>query len=73
MIFFLLQASLESQGNFVPEGRHDILVEAIGRHEHCGRVRAAGQGVEIKLYFWSFITTFILPSPHKESKAKNED
>jgi len=42
---------LESQGNFVPEGRHDILVETIGRPEHCGRVRAAGQGVGIKLYF----------------------
>jgi len=42
---------LESQGNFVAEGRHDILVEAIGRPEHCGRVRAAGQGVGIKLYF----------------------
>jgi len=46
-----LQDSLESQGNFVAEGNHDILVEAIGRPEHCGRVRAAGQGVEIKLYF----------------------
>ena len=42
---------MESQGNFVPEGRHDILVEAIGRPEHSGRVRAAGQGVGIKLYF----------------------
>ena len=40
-----------SQGNFFPKGRHDILVEAIGRPEHCGRVCAAGQGVEIKLYF----------------------
>jgi len=46
-----LQDSLKSQGNFVPEGRHNILVEAIERHEHCGRVRAAGQGVGIKLYF----------------------
>jgi len=40
-----------SQGNFVPEGRCDILVEAIGRPEHCGRVRAVGKGIEIKLYF----------------------
>jgi len=46
-----LQDSLESQGNFVPEGRHDILVEAIGRPEQCGRVRAVGQGVGNKLYF----------------------
>jgi len=42
---------LESQGKFVADGRHDILVEAIGRPEHCGYVRAAGQGVGIKLYF----------------------
>ena len=42
---------MEFDGKFVAEGRHDILVEAIGRPEHCGRVRAAGQGVGIKLYF----------------------
>jgi len=46
-----LQDSLSSQGNFVPEGCYDILVEAIGRPEHYGRVRAAGQGVGIKQYF----------------------
>jgi len=46
-----LQDSLESQGNFVAEVRHDIMVEAIGRPEHCGRVRAAGQRVGLKLYF----------------------
>jgi len=32
-------------------GYHVILVEAIGGPEHCGRVRAARQGVGIKLYF----------------------
>jgi len=42
---------LESDGKFVVEGRHDILVEAIGRPKHYGRVHAAGQGVGIKLYF----------------------
>ena len=42
---------MDSQGNFVPEGRHNILVEAIGRPEHYGDVRAAEQGVGIKLYF----------------------
>ena len=42
---------MESDGKFVAEGRHDILVEAIGRPEHSGRVRAAGQGVGIRLYF----------------------
>ena len=46
-----MQDSLSSQGNFVPEGRHDILVEVIGRPEHYDRVRAAEQGVGIKLYF----------------------
>ena len=42
---------MESDGKFVAQGRHDILVEAIGRPEHSGRVRAAGQRVGIKLYF----------------------
>jgi len=42
---------LESDGKFFVEGRHGILVEAIGQPEYCGRVRAAGQGVGIKLYF----------------------
>jgi len=37
-----------SQGNFVPEGRRDILVEAIGQPEHCGRVRATGKRLELK-------------------------
>ena len=36
-----------SQGNFVPKSHHDILVEAIGRLEQCGRVRATGKGVEL--------------------------
>jgi len=40
-----------SQGNFVPEGRCDILVEAIERLEYYGRVRATGKRVGIKLYF----------------------
>jgi len=42
---------LSSQGNFVPEGCRDILVEAIGQLEHCGRVCVARKGVGIKLYF----------------------
>jgi len=46
-----LQDSLESDDNFIANDHHDILVEAIGRPEHCGRVRAAGQGAGIKLYF----------------------
>jgi len=46
-----LQDSLEYNCKFVVEGRHDILVEAIGRPEHCGSICEAGQGVEIKLYF----------------------
>ena len=40
-----------SQGNFVPGSRRDILVEVIGRPEHCGRVRATGKGVGNKQYF----------------------
>ncbi|WJX69378.1 hypothetical protein P8452_53631 [Trifolium repens] len=32
-----------SQGTFVPEGRNDILTEAIGRPDHPGRVRGFGR------------------------------
>ncbi|KAH1190100.1 hypothetical protein GmHk_20G057742 [Glycine max] len=42
-----------TQGSFVPHGRQDVLVAAIGRPEHLGRVRAAGAGVTIKQYFGS--------------------
>ncbi|KAL6558692.1 hypothetical protein OROMI_019042 [Orobanche minor] len=40
-----------SLGSFTPEGRHDILTEAIGRPEHPGRVRGIGFGVGIRDYF----------------------
>jgi len=40
-----------SQGNFVPQGRQDILVEAIGQPEHRDRVHVVGKGVGIKHYF----------------------
>jgi len=49
-----LQDSLvgqNSQGNFVPHGRHDILHEAIGQPEHPSRVCAAGSWVEIRQFF----------------------
>ncbi|KAL6570125.1 hypothetical protein OROMI_014639 [Orobanche minor] len=40
-----------TQGSFTPEGRHDILAEAIGRPEHPGRVRGIVFGVGIRDYF----------------------
>ncbi|XP_028189367.1 uncharacterized protein LOC114375713 [Glycine soja] len=40
-----------TQGSFVPRGRDDILNTAIGRPDHGGRVRAAGSGVTITLYY----------------------
>ncbi|KAL6543148.1 hypothetical protein OROHE_010668 [Orobanche hederae] len=40
-----------TQGSFTPEGRHDILAEAIGRPEHPGRVRGIEFGVGIRDYF----------------------
>ncbi|KAH1210116.1 hypothetical protein GmHk_15G044489 [Glycine max] len=42
-----------TQGSFIPHGCQDVLVAAIGRPEHPGRVRAAGAGVTIKQYFGS--------------------
>ncbi|CAL5205233.1 unnamed protein product [Lathyrus oleraceus] len=38
-------------GLFIPECRHDILVEAIGIMEHHGRVRSLGRGIGFKTYF----------------------
>ncbi|KAK2370751.1 hypothetical protein QL285_083768 [Trifolium repens] len=40
-----------SQGTFVPQGRKDILTEAIGRPEHPGRIRGFGRGWGIRKYF----------------------
>ncbi|RZC08596.1 Isoamylase 3, chloroplastic isoform B [Glycine soja] len=42
-----------TQGSIVSHRRQDVLVAAIGRPEHPGRVRAAGAGVTIKQYFGS--------------------
>ncbi|KAL5131204.1 hypothetical protein HKD37_12G034130 [Glycine soja] len=42
-----------TQGSFVPHGCLDVLIVAIGRPEHPGRVCAAGAGVTIKQYFGS--------------------
>ena len=64
--------SLISQGNFVSEGRHDILVEAIRRPEHYGRVRATGQGIEIKLYFGVSTTTLILLPPRDKAEMTSK-
>jgi len=44
------------------------LVEAIGRPEHCGHVRATGKGVEIKLYFGA--APRHSPSSPQKSKQK---
>lgn len=41
------------EGTFVPEGRRDILVEAIGTDEHGGRVRGVGEGVGLRAFFGS--------------------
>jgi len=49
-----LQDSLveqSSQGNFVPQNRQDILVEAVGRPEDPGCVRTVAKGVGVKHYF----------------------
>jgi len=58
---------LSFQGNFFPEVRHNILIEAIGRLEHCGHLRATGKGVQIKLYFG--VAPQHLSSSPKETKA----
>ncbi|KAH1246582.1 hypothetical protein GmHk_06G016634 [Glycine max] len=48
------QDSLEEQmrhGEFVPQGREDILNTTIRKPDHGGRVRAAGSGVTISQYY----------------------
>ena len=50
LVVSLIICGFVSQGNFVPEGRRDILVEAIGHPKHCGRVCAIGKWVGIKQY-----------------------
>nr|KYP38036.1 hypothetical protein KK1_040730 [Cajanus cajan] len=39
------------EGSFVSHGRQDILIVAIGKPEHTGRVRAAGEGHNLQGYF----------------------
>ncbi|WJX45186.1 hypothetical protein P8452_32083 [Trifolium repens] len=39
------------KGTFVPNGRDDILTNAIGTAEHGGNVRGEGRGVNISNYF----------------------
>ena len=54
MQMYSIHDSLEeqaSQGSFVPHGRQDVLIAAIGRPEHPGRVHASGASVTIKQYF----------------------
>ncbi|KAK2364803.1 hypothetical protein QL285_089634 [Trifolium repens] len=40
-----------NEGTFVPDGRKDILTEAIGTAEHGGRVRGVGQRQTLSTYF----------------------
>jgi len=42
-----------SQGNFVIQGRQDILTAALDTEEHPGRVRTAGYGTGVRQYFGS--------------------
>uniref|UniRef100_A0A151UEH1 Uncharacterized protein n=1 Tax=Cajanus cajan TaxID=3821 RepID=A0A151UEH1_CAJCA len=40
-----------TQGSFVPHGWDDILITAIGRLEHPGRVRGIGGSWSLRDYF----------------------
>lgn len=39
------------EGFFVPESQHDILIEAIRKKEHGGRVRDYGDDIDLKVWF----------------------
>ena len=54
MKFHVLQDDLIEQTKailFTSQGRHEILVEAIGMEEHPGRVCGLGRGIDFKAYF----------------------
>lgn len=42
-----------SDSVFVPQQRHDILVEAVRANEHGGRVCGVGRGVDLRLFIGS--------------------
>lgn len=42
---------MSSQGTFVPQPRHDILVEAIKTYEHGSRARSVGEDIGMGLWF----------------------
>ena len=50
-VFYIVEDT--SKEEFTPEGHHDILVAAIGRLEHPGRMRCVGSGVGIRQFFSS--------------------
>ena len=47
-------------GLFVPEDRHDILVEAIGIEDYHGRVRGLGSGSGFKTFLWTIRSTRVV-------------
>lgn len=42
------------EGSFVPEPRHDILVEEIGTKVHGGRVCGVGDDISLRVWFGTF-------------------
>lgn len=56
-----------SQGYFVPQLRHDILVEAIRTKEHDVRVCGVGEGITLRLFFDTSIK-----STHMQKKEMDE-
>ena len=60
------------EGTFVPEARHDILVEAIGTDEHGGRVRGVGEGVCLRSFFGSQRKKMIMDTESPEFNAQRQ-
>jgi len=59
-----------SEGSFVTQGRQDILVVAIGREEHLGRVRTAGYGVSVRQFFGLAPRSSSASAPIKDQLAQ---
>lgn len=58
---------MTTQGTFIPQSQHDILVEAIKIKEHGGLVHGLGEGINLILWFGISIK-----STHMQKKEMDE-
>lgn len=47
------------EDSFIPEPRHDILVEVIRTKEHDGRVRGVGDDIGLRVWFGTYRKSYV--------------